>query len=51
MQLLPSRDREVLSIVFIEERDAEEVSLRLQVSRTYARVLLHRAIGRVRELC
>lgn len=51
MQSLESRDREILSIVFVEDRDALEVSIRLQVSREYARVLVHRAIGRLRELC
>ncbi len=51
MKSLPVRDREILSIVFVEDRDASEVSLRLQVSRTYARVLVHRALGRLRELC
>jgi RNA polymerase sigma-70 factor (ECF subfamily) len=51
MQSLPTRDREVLSIVYVEDRDAGEVSVRLRVSRNYARVLVHRALGRLRELC
>ena len=51
MQSLPVRDREILSIAFVAEEPAKEVGIRLQVSRTYARVLVHRAIGKVRELC
>lgn len=51
MQSLPARDRDVLSIFFLEDRDAGEVGLRMRVSRNYARVLLHRALGRLRELC
>lgn len=51
MQSLPLRDREILSIVYVEDRDAGEVSVRLRVSRNYARVLVHRALGRLRELC
>jgi RNA polymerase sigma-70 factor (ECF subfamily) len=51
MQSLPVRDREVLSIVLAEDEAAQAVCVRLQVSRTYARVLVHRAIGRLRELC
>ena len=51
MQSLPVRDREILSIVLAEDEAAQAVCVRLQVSRTYARVLVHRAIGRLRELC
>jgi RNA polymerase sigma-70 factor (ECF subfamily) len=51
MQSLAVRDREILSIVFVEDEAAKEVGIRLKVSRTYARVLVHRAIGRLRELC
>lgn len=46
---LPVRDREVLYMAFLEESDSAELSTRLSVSRTYARVLVHRAIGKLRE--
>lgn len=49
LSTLPARDREVLRLAFLEERDNSELSTRLQVSRTYARVLVHRAIAKLRE--
>jgi RNA polymerase sigma factor (sigma-70 family) len=51
MKTMAVRDREILSIVFVEDEAAKEVGMRLKVSRTYARVLVHRAIGRLRKLC
>jgi RNA polymerase sigma factor (sigma-70 family) len=49
LRTLPVRDREVLKMAFFEERDSLELSIRLSVSRTYARVLVHRAIAKLRE--
>ena len=40
---LPSRDRELLKAVFIEERDRDEVCRDFAVDREYLRVLLYRA--------
>ena len=40
---LPARDREVLHLLFFEERDKDAVCQRLKVDRNYLRVLLHRA--------
>jgi RNA polymerase sigma-70 factor (ECF subfamily) len=40
---LAPRDRELLSAVFLEERDREEVCRQFGVDRDYLRVLLHRA--------
>ena len=40
---LPSRDRELLQAVFIEERDRDEVCRDFGVDREYLRVLLYRA--------
>jgi RNA polymerase sigma factor (sigma-70 family) len=50
MQSLPVRDREILSIVLAEDEAAQAVCVRLKVSRTYGRVLVHRAIGRLGTL-
>ena len=40
---LPPRDRSLLSAVFLEERDRDEVCKEMGVDRDYLRVLLHRA--------
>lgn len=49
LMALPVRDREILQMAFLEESDSLELSTRLSVSRTYARVLVHRAIAKLRE--
>jgi RNA polymerase sigma-70 factor (ECF subfamily) len=46
---LPPKDREILRLVFIEEREKIEVCRICQVDRNYLRVLLHRAKNRFRE--
>jgi len=46
---LSKRDRELLRMVFFEEKSQEEVGERLGVGETYARVLLHRAKSRFRD--
>ena len=43
---LPSKDREILRMVFFEEADRREISGKLQVAPEYLRVLLHRAKAR-----
>jgi len=40
---LPSRDRELLRAVFLEEKDKDAVCQDIGVDRNYLRVLLHRA--------
>ena len=40
---LPQRERDLLNGLFIEEHDKDELCRRLNVNRTYLRVLLHRA--------
>jgi RNA polymerase sigma-70 factor (ECF subfamily) len=40
---LPARDREVLRLLFFEERDKGEICRLLKVNRVYLRVLVHRA--------
>ena len=40
---LPQREQDLLRGLFIEERDKDDLCRRLQVDRTYLRVLLHRA--------
>ncbi len=40
---LPDRDREVLRLLFFEEREKDEICRLLKVNRIYLRVLVHRA--------
>jgi RNA polymerase sigma-70 factor (ECF subfamily) len=40
---LPSRDRQLLKAVFLDERDRDEVCSEFGIDRAYLRVLLHRA--------
>ncbi len=40
---LPTRDRDLLKAVFLDERDRDEVCREFGVEREYLRVLLHRA--------
>jgi RNA polymerase sigma-70 factor (ECF subfamily) len=40
---LPDRDRRLLQLVLLEERDKDEVCTELGVTRDYLRVLVHRA--------
>lgn len=46
---LPAKDREILRLVFLEEREKVEVCRICQVDRNYLRVLLHRAKNRFRD--
>jgi RNA polymerase sigma-70 factor (ECF subfamily) len=43
LEEMPERDRRVLRLVFLEERDKDEVCRDFGVDRDYLRVLLHRA--------
>lgn len=45
---LPEKDRELLRLVFLEERDKDEICRRFRVDREYLRVLVHRAKSRFR---
>ncbi len=47
---LAGKDRLLLRMVFLEERDKDEVCRELNVDRNYLRVVLHRAIQRCRSL-
>jgi RNA polymerase sigma-70 factor (ECF subfamily) len=46
---LPQKDRDVLRLVFFEERDKDAVCEELKADRNYLRVLLHRAKTHFRE--
>ncbi len=46
---LPARDREILSLIFLEEQEKDEVCRLYRVDRNHLRVLLHRAKNRFRE--
>jgi RNA polymerase sigma-70 factor, ECF subfamily len=45
---LPERDRRILSALFLEDRDKDEICAQFGVDRDYLRVLLHRAKGHFR---
>jgi RNA polymerase sigma-70 factor (ECF subfamily) len=47
---LPKKDRELLRALFLEEKDKDEVCIKLGVDRDYFRVLLHRAKDKFRVL-
>ena len=49
LEELPTKDRQILRLIFLEERDKDEVCRMFQVKRSYLRVLLHRAKNRFRE--
>jgi RNA polymerase sigma-70 factor, ECF subfamily len=47
---LPSKDRTILRMVFLEDMDTGEVCATMRVSRGYLRVLLHRARQRLKKI-
>lgn len=50
MLALPPESRQLLSMLYLEERDRAEVSRRIGVNQNYLRVLIHRAILRLRSV-
>ncbi len=48
LETLPAKDRHILRLIFLEERDKDEVCRIYCVDRQYLRVLLHRAKNRLR---
>lgn len=48
LESLPKKDRELLRLVFLEEKDKDDVCRQFKVDRAYLRVLLHRAKTRFR---
>ena len=51
LEELPSRDRQILRALFLEERDKDEICAEFGVDRGYLRVLLHRAKNQFRASC
>jgi RNA polymerase sigma-70 factor, ECF subfamily len=47
---LPVKDRELIRMIFLEERDKDDVCRDFKVDREYLRVLLHRAKSRFRAV-
>ncbi len=43
---LPAKDRNLLTWLFLEERDKDDVCRELKIDRNYLRLLVHRAKGR-----
>jgi RNA polymerase sigma-70 factor (ECF subfamily) len=50
LEELSAKDRDLLRMFFLEERDKSEICKRLQVNEDYFRVLLYRAKSRFRAL-
>jgi RNA polymerase sigma-70 factor (ECF subfamily) len=50
LEELPEKDRELLRMFFLEERDKTEICKRFNVREDYLRVLLHRAKLRFRSM-
>ncbi len=50
LEELPARDRQLIQLVFLEERDKDEVCREFGVDREYLRVLVHRAKSRFRTV-
>jgi RNA polymerase sigma-70 factor (ECF subfamily) len=48
LEALPAKDRDLLRLVFLEERDKDDICKTLHVDREYLRVLVHRAKSRFR---
>jgi RNA polymerase sigma-70 factor, ECF subfamily len=46
---LPDKEREILTWLFFDERDKDDICRQLNVDRNYLRVLVHRAKARFRE--
>ena len=49
LESLPQKDRELLRLVFLEERNKDEICRTFKVDRAYLRVLVHRAKSRFRS--
>ena len=49
LQRLPAKDREILRMIFLEEKEKDEVCRLYRVDRNHLRVLLHRAKNRFRD--
>jgi RNA polymerase sigma factor (sigma-70 family) len=50
LEELPKKDRELLRMFFLEERDKSEICKHFKVGEDYLRVLLHRAKLRLRSM-
>jgi RNA polymerase sigma-70 factor (ECF subfamily) len=50
LQELPERDRRILTAVFLDDQDKDLICQDFHVDREYLRVLLHRALGRLRAI-
>ena len=48
---MPQRERTVLSAIFLEQKDKDEICRQLGINRGNLRVLLHRAKKRLRRIC
>jgi RNA polymerase sigma-70 factor (ECF subfamily) len=46
---LPDREKKLLTWLFFDERDKDEICQEMNIDRNYLRVLLHRAKAQFRE--
>jgi RNA polymerase sigma-70 factor (ECF subfamily) len=49
LRTLPEKDQRILTLLFLEEVDKNEICRQMQVDRQYLRVLVHRAKARFRD--
>lgn len=47
---MPTRDRQILCAIFLEEMEKDEVCQKFKINRDYLRVLVHRAKDRFRKI-
>ena len=50
LDALPEKDRQLLQGLYLDERDKDDLCREFKVDREYLRVLLHRALGKAREI-
>ena len=50
LEEMPEKDRRILRALYLEEREKDEVCREFAVDRDYLRVLVHRALGKAREI-
>ncbi len=51
LQQLDKKDRDLLTAIFLDERDKDEICLQFGVDRDYLRVLVYRAKSHFRVKC
>ena len=50
LEEMPEKDRRILRALYLEEREKDDICREFEVDRDYLRVLVHRALGKAREI-